>query len=203
MANKEGHRTRKAVWLRVLLGLAIGIGLLIVSSYLLMFHAFYSLADLPLLLRPLPSDEEMITNFQRHRADFERLVQIYREDLSIPTDFILLQPTPQIRNLMSRINVDAVEGDDMVWIPPDPYSKDLSSRKQKADVDHWPQKRKFSGVKLSYAYGEIITYHFNLISKNYYYVPFIPQIAGRTHISCYPYRKLSCGGNPEQLPTKI
>lgn len=177
MASKEATRTRKSIWLRIILGLAIGIALLFVSTYLLMFHAFYSFADLPLLLRPLPSDEQMIANFHQHRADFERLVQIYREDLSIPTNVIgHLEPTPQIKGLMSRINVDAVEGDGMVWMLPDPYSNDPSFVKQRTGI-RWPEKRKFSGIKLGYACGTIITYHFGLISKNYYYVPLTPRVS--------------------------
>ena len=149
------------------------------AAYLLLFHAFYSFADLPLLIRPLPTDEQMIANFREHRADFERLVRIYRDDPSIRVNVIgILQPTPEIKAVMARINVDSVEGDGMVWMPPDPYANEPSISKQKAELNHWPQKRKFSGVKLNYAYGTVITYHFGLISKDYYYFPLIPRVSG-------------------------
>jgi hypothetical protein len=197
MANKEGTKKRKAIWLRVLLGLGLGMALLFVSAYLLLFHLFYSFADLPLLLRPLPSDEQMIANFHQHRADFERLVQIYREDLSIPTDFILLQPTPQIKDLMARINVDSVEGDGMVWMPPDPYSTDPTFLERKYSFDHLPQRRNFSGVKLGYAYGTVITYHLGLISKNYYYIPLVPRVSdGQLVLTASP-----AGGLPHVAET--
>jgi len=56
--------------------------------------------------RSLPSDEEMIANFRKHRADFERLVQIYREDLSVPNDEVgVLLPSAEVKKIMDRIRV--------------------------------------------------------------------------------------------------
>jgi hypothetical protein len=56
-------------------------------------------------VRPLPSDEAMIAHFRRHRADFERLVQIYRNDQSLYTPWGgLCNPPPETRihGLVSR-----------------------------------------------------------------------------------------------------
>lgn len=195
--NQNATKRRKPLWIKVLVGLALGIALLFMGAYLLLFHVFYSFDDLPLLIRPLPSDEQMIANFREHRADFERLVRIYRDDLSIPSNVVgFLEPTPEIIGITRRIKVDLVRSDGMVWIPPKPYSNEPSLSKQKAQLQ-FPERRKFSGVKLEYAYGTVITYHFGLISKNYYYIPVIPRIShGRLSLTLSPP-----GGDPEIAET--
>jgi hypothetical protein len=177
--NPNTAERRKPRWVRLLIAVGVGVGLLFVATYMSLFHAFYSFDDLPILLRPLPTDEEMIANFQRHRADFERLVRIYREDLSVPNNVVgFLLPTPEIKAAMDRIHVDLVQGDRMVWIPPDPYSRDATFLKQKNSLSHLPQQRKFSGVKLSYTYGTVIRYQGDLVCKDYCYVPLIPRESG-------------------------
>jgi hypothetical protein len=132
--------------------------------------------------RSLPSDEEMIENFNKHRADFERLVHIYREDLSVASEVGHLIPTPEIEAVMDRINVVEVYDDGSVWLPPDPYAKEAESR-----ADLWikaaskdPAARTLSGVRLAYAHGRVIRPKY-LVSawKDYYYVPFVPTIQNR------------------------
>jgi len=130
--------------------------------------------------RSLPSDEEMIANFHKHRADFERLVRIYREDLSVPTDFYDLKPTPEVKAIMDRINVLWVKGDGVLWIPPDPYSTELNFLRGKAELTaKWgsPERRQFSGVKFGYPHRKVSSFK-NLahIYKLYYYIPAVPRI---------------------------
>jgi hypothetical protein len=211
--NQNAPAKHRATWLKALVGLGLGIVLLFISAYLLLFHAFFSSADLPLLFRPLPSDEDMIANFHKHRTEFERLVRIYQQDPSIHVEFDELIPTPEIETAMGRINVSSVRADGHIWIPPDPYSRDLDVVKrlaptyfQRGDYCHLSaQSRKLSGVKLSYACGTIITFEFNLISKGYYYVPIIPEVYGETlRLPTHPmtgYRRIagSLNGYPSDF----
>jgi hypothetical protein len=184
MMNQVKPTRHKPAWLKVLVGLGIGIGLLLVAAYLLLFHVLYSFADLPLLFRPLPSDEDMIANFHEHRAQFEYLVWVFQQDPSILVKFHSLIPTPEIRATMDQINVSLVHADGFIWVAPDPYSRDpdvlermLPSYVPRGDYLHLSaQSRKLSGVKLSYTYGTVITFQYDLISKNYYYIPLIPQV---------------------------
>jgi len=109
-------------------------------------------------LRSLPSDDEMIANFHKHRADFDRLAQIYRGDLSVPTDFDFLQPTPEVKRLMDRINVAWVEGDGVIWLPEtaDSTRPDLLRYKRELLAKPYsPERRKFSGVILGYAHKKV------------------------------------------------
>ncbi|MEW6112143.1 MAG: hypothetical protein AB1664_08445, partial [Thermodesulfobacteriota bacterium] len=98
----------RRLWLKLFIGLTLPIVLIIVAILALQIYlngfagvprckgevGFWSKLwcgvaetyqdDAP-YLRRLPTDEEMIAHFQKHRADFERLVQIYREDPNLPT----------------------------------------------------------------------------------------------------------------------
>jgi hypothetical protein len=129
--NQDTVKRQMPRWLKIVIGSGVTAGLVVAAMYMFVFFLFYSFHDLPLLLRPLPSDEEMIANFRRHRADFKQLVRIYREDLSVPTDVVgTLEPTPEIKAIMDRINVDVVKGDGMVWMPPNPYCHDSGFTKR-------------------------------------------------------------------------
>ncbi|AFM24975.1 hypothetical protein [Desulfomonile tiedjei] len=185
--SQDAHAKQRLTWLKVLLCLGLSIFLLFTACYLLFFLAFYSFADLPLLFRPLPSDEEMIANFQDHRTEFERLVWIYQQDSRVPVEFNSLIPTPEINTIMRRVNVSSVSADGYQWIPPDPYSRDIDIIKRKSPkcfqrggyLHYDAQSRKLSGVLLGYTYGKKITIEGNLISKKYYYIPFVPKVTNR------------------------
>jgi hypothetical protein len=164
------------------LRVGLGFGLvLLVSSPVLLFLYVYFVPDFHYLFTSLPSDEEMIANFSQHRSDFERLAQIYREDLSVPTNNVgELEPTPEIKAIMDRIKVTAVAGDNVLWMPPDPYSTDPAFLREKAKLEaRWygPDTRKFSGVFFSYSHERVIRlYYGDDVVKGYYYVPFVPEI---------------------------
>jgi hypothetical protein len=137
-------------------------------------------ADYAPYLRNFPSDEEMIENFHKHRAEFERLVQIYRNDLSVPTNLNSLEPTREVRAVMDRIHVAHVRGDGVLWLPPDPYSKKLNPEWDKLERMsrlYSPEKRQFSGVILSYAHAEVLRFDYGTrVHKRYYYIPFTPKV---------------------------
>jgi hypothetical protein len=133
--------------------------------------------------RSLPSDEEMIAHFQKHRADFERLVQVYREDPLLPTRWGWVVPTPPIKAIMERAKVNEMHSDWIVWMPPDPYSDDakqkiktlgLSRRASRYD----PAMRKFGGVFLGYGHPQVrrLNWYLSDVYKGYYYAPFPPRI---------------------------
>lgn len=133
--------------------------------------------------RSLPSDKEMISHFYGHKEDFERLVRIYREDLSVPADRAgLLLPTPRVKELMNRIGVTAVDCDGMVWLPPDPYSNkpDVVKRIARLRTAGSGERRRFTGVVLAYGHPPVKRFRYLVpVYKGYYYTPFSPQVEGR------------------------
>jgi len=135
--------------------------------------------------RRLPTDEEMIEHFQKHRADFERLVRIYREDPKLPTrpGFNYDEGTPEAKEIMERINIGGMRGDWQAWVPPDPYS--VEAKRQVATLklipevqDCTPTGRKYSGVLLDGAHRPVIRLNADLtpVFKGYYYTPLVPKI---------------------------
>lgn len=151
--------------------------LFVLLAYLGFLVLRYGLYD-PASFRSLPSDSEMIENLQRHRADFERLVQIYREDLSMPTDRIFgsLNPTPETKQIMNRVKIDDIKTDREIWLPPNPYSKEIFSGnwmelRIKRGYDD-PARRKYSGVILNYVHKAVTRREYmEPVYKRYYYVP--------------------------------
>ncbi|MEW6530419.1 MAG: hypothetical protein AB1473_06255 [Thermodesulfobacteriota bacterium] len=134
-------------------------------------------------LRFLPTDEYMIRHFRRNRADFERLVQIYREDPSPPGEGGFWVPTTEARAIMARINVAYVVRDSSIWVPPDPYSydarKEIERSKLIRRIDEGdPQARKFTGLFVRYIHPPVIRLnrYFSKVSKSYYYTPFAPKV---------------------------
>ena len=119
--NQNVTKRPKPLWLKIVIGFSLLVAVILVANYESCAPYF----------RSLPSDEEMIENFRKHRADFEHLVTRYREDLSVPTHFYALVPTPEIKAMMQRISVTKVFGDAVVWMPPDPYSKDPDFQERK------------------------------------------------------------------------
>jgi hypothetical protein len=129
--------------------------------------------------RSLPSDEAMIAHFNKNRSDFEALVKIYIEDMSVSDSGVgILEPTPEIRAVMKRINAESVIGDDVLWIPSD--SNPMEPMKNpEADALKPGDWRKFSGVILGYKHKTVARLKWGAtVSKEYYYVPLIPQVEG-------------------------
>jgi len=130
--------------------------------------------------RSLPTDEQMISNFNKHRADFERLVHIYREDMSVPTDIVgYLLPNSDLQAIMNRINVASIRSDRTIWMPPNPYSiepdflKGMAVLRGRSGV----QARKYSGVIFNYAHDTVYSLRYLApVCKGYYYTPFVPRV---------------------------
>jgi len=126
--------------------------------------------------RFLPSDEEMIAHFQKHRADFERLVRIYRGDEPAVS-------AGEVEAIVKRIKVRWVRSDRTVWLPPDPYSDDAEQTTKKLDLRRRalrfdPAMRKFAGVFLGYDHPPVrrLNWYLSDVYKGYYYTPLPPRI---------------------------
>ncbi|MFH1117180.1 MAG: hypothetical protein V1792_24950 [Pseudomonadota bacterium] len=196
MTRQDIQERPKPLWKKLLMWFGVLIAIIFVSKYDVWIAC----------MRNLPSDEEMIANFHKHRAEFEQLAKIYREDLAVPTDEGgCLRPTPHIEALMERINVSWICGDQVVWIPPDPYSKDEAFQSKHSSLTaKWfsPERREFSGVIFRYAHGKKIRFWYGeRVDKRYYYFPFAPRIHNGTLI--VPATLLPCiwGGVFQTLNT--
>jgi hypothetical protein len=134
--------------------------------------------------RFLPSDEAMIEHFRKHRADFERLVQISREDPSPPDEKGLWVPPPEAQAIMTRIHVKFVIADPMdVWISPEPYSEEALQQIKTLNLfekvrEGHPEVRKFTGLFVGYDHAPVqrLNEHFSVVRKNYHFIPVVPRV---------------------------
>jgi hypothetical protein len=185
MMHHDAAERRRPLWKRALTGLAMVV-VTAVTLYLglAFFVLFVDFGWEP--FRSPPTDEEMIAHFHKHRADFEQLVQIYREYRSLPNRGGMVgfdEPPPKIKAIMDRINVSGMEGDWEVWLPPDPYTEEArhevkaSGLLRKAQLGH-ADGRKFSGVILRYAHQPVrrLEGHWPRVFKGYYYTPFPAKV---------------------------
>lgn len=150
-------------------------------------------------IRSLPTDEEMIEHFQKHRADFEHLAKLYREDMSIGADeFTMSQTMSYMKNgrlvqisnhkknaaedVMKRINVYALYDDGELWFPPDPYSEEAKQYRKDFHYKFWSEQgRRLVGVNFYYGHAPVIRFENNeYVVKKYYYTPFPPHIKHNT-----------------------
>jgi hypothetical protein len=204
MKHQNETKERRPLWQDVLVGLIVLLTVFGATCGPFVFLMLAIVFDDPIsLLRSLPSDEKMIEHFCRHRADFERLVHIYRENLSVPIKATLLMPTPEIRSLMDRINVIEVYGDAELWLPPDPYSKEAEFISKESKLIPWRTNgRKFNGVMFNYGHKRVKSLKYMAyLDKHYYYVPLVPKIEdGQLKI---PFRGSSVGGRMLQSLDKF
>ena len=83
---------------------------------------------------------------------------------------------------MKQLNIESVRGDGAVWLPPDPYSKELLRSKEMYNLmgqaaRSKPKARRYSGVILRYAHKEVIRKEYwGYVRKSYYYIPVTPKI---------------------------
>jgi len=129
-------------------------------------------------IRNVPSDEDMITHFHNYRADFERLVKIYREDLSVPVVGTYLSNSPEVAYLKKRTGMRYIHGDQGIWIPPDPYAKQAYLMIDKFKINPYsPKGRQYSGVVFDYDHLDVFSFNkYQFLIKKYYFVPFIPKV---------------------------
>lgn len=144
----------------------------------------------------IPSDEEMIENFYKHRADFERLAQIYREDSTLSDHredsplsdrlSIINKPTPEIKAIMVRVNVAYAERyfDRALWMPSE-EAKQHDKTLKFFIFEEAIKGNKFTGVTLRYTRGPVLRLSMlwsghpkasGYVTKDYYYIPFVPKV---------------------------
>lgn len=150
-------------------------------------------------IRSLPTDEEMIEHFQKHRADFEHLAKLYREDISIGADeFTISQTMSYMKNgrivqisnhkknsaepIMERVNVYAMYHDSVLWFPPDPYSDEAKQSRKEFPYKFWSEQgRRLGGVVFYYSHAPVIRFkNMEYVVKKYYFTPFPPHIKRNT-----------------------
>jgi hypothetical protein len=193
---------RKPLWLKVPVGLCALIVVLIAPIWMMQVFSyafsqcqeegfFRKLGcgitqtyeeDAP-YFRFLPSDEAMIEHFRKHRADFERLVQIYREDPSPPDQRGFWVPTPEAEEIMERLGVKWVLPDSTIWGPPDPYTAEAQQAVKDLDLipklhRGSPEARKFTGILIGYRHPPVkrLNEYFSEVNKGYYYTPAVPKV---------------------------
>ena len=179
MTNQDSEKTRRRLLPRIPMWVGALLGTFAVIFVLLSLRFIDEIGWVP--FKTLPTDEEMIANFSKHRADFERLVKIYEEDLSVPTDVVgQLLPTPQVRSLMDRLNVASIISDGQIWIPPDPYSlepKFLRERVRLQSSIQSAEARRLSGPMFSHVHGRVTRLEYlQPVYKSYHYIPSAPKI---------------------------
>jgi hypothetical protein len=174
MNSKSPGKTRPGLR-RILFGVSVAFILTSVIAFFIYESAYDHFAP---YFRSLPSDEEMINNFEEHRADFERLSQMYREEPSIRTSVGVLGPSPKIESIMKRMNVSFIMGDGEIWVPPGPDSKSAGKKLlHRASPADTLEERKFSGVIFGYAHKRVVKHEWP-VYKQYYYIPLIPSKSG-------------------------
>ena len=156
---------------------ALGIGAWTLLVLLIWCGAYY----LVIARNPLPGDEEMITHFQAHRADFEEVVRRYRSfdagpDGS-PGDWAVQEGTPV---LLKRAGLRKhIFGTSPLWFP-DPYSQEAASLLRKKIEEH--------GFQLFREYGALVlrpspkkrframNLHYVTVWKDFMFFPEVPRI---------------------------
>lgn len=131
----------------------------------------------------LPSDEEMIAHFQAHRAEFEELVALYRNNRPLPGDTRSWGDLPEVKALREKLGTDWV-GEQLGYWLPDPYS--LKTGKRVLDLIRSHQfgqleVRRYSTLKLvptdrcRYYRGSV---RYGTIWKDYHHFPEVPKVEG-------------------------
>lgn len=98
---------------------------------------------------PLPSDEEMIENFQAHRADFVEIVRRYREYPRLPDKSSSFWfKDGDTLELFKRAGVDSVDYEGSTpWLP-NPYSLDTAMNMEN-------RRKAMGGFELFHRYGAL------------------------------------------------
>jgi hypothetical protein len=124
--------------------------------------------------RELPSDADMIADFQAHRGDFERLVALYQKHGSHGR---LRKEQPEYleyTTLLRQRGLSHLSGDGAIWLP-DPYSADTAKKRPQGAASFHAFAH--HGVSL---HVEKVTISSRLrggpVWKDYFYVPVVPTV---------------------------
>jgi len=166
--TSPGKSWKKSVWFWP------GVWLLVAAS---VFALVYYL----LHINPLPKDEELIAQFQEHRADIEELARRYRQiDPQPNKDHSLWIKEGDTPALFKRAKVWSVQSAVGIWLP-NPYSvesakiieeqsktaKDLSLSVKYGTLHVQFDDPRYTGTALLYG---------NKVWKDLYFIPQIPRI---------------------------
>jgi len=135
----------------------------------------------------LPSDEEMIANFQAHRADFEELVRQYRTFTSA-TLFANWDGRADIKEKMRRVGIGRISETTYRWYP-DPYSIKTAQEDDKrihnkdftmyVSAKYWeivvkPEpENKYRSARLIHANKDV---RLSAVWKDFVHIPEVPRI---------------------------
>ena len=161
----------------------IAIAALIATGYIGLFVLEYGWVP----LRSLPTDQEMIEHFRKHREDFEALAKQLREDPNLRTirgAICFEKARPSMRRRMERVQSYCLCSDHELWIPPDPYSGSVKAQAPKypfsaKDVSSLPEPRRYTGVIFSYEHQPVERWderYYTRVRKAYYYTPFPAKV---------------------------
>ncbi len=159
--KRETPENSNPLWMKIaycwsILGLILCTGAMFV--YPIIMLSPLPVDDILSAFRFLPSDEAMIENFHKHRQDFERLLQIYRESRTL---YIVLQTDPEVKQLMNRIGAHYMY---RYMYSDQAYWSDHDSRAEQNgiifDGIHEPVLRLKTRTR---------------VAKQYYYIPGIPK----------------------------
>ena len=155
----------------------IGIGAWTLLALFGLCGAYY----LVIARNPLPGDEEMITHFQAHRADFEEVVRRYRSfdagpDRS-PSDWAAQEGTPA---LLKRAGLGKdIFGTSPLWFP-DPYSKEAASLvKKKIEERGFQLYREYGALVLRQSPKKrfrAMNLRYGTVWKDFMFFPEVPRI---------------------------
>ena len=136
-------------------------------------------------INPLPSDEEMMTHFQGHRADIEALVKSYREYQSLSDDKSRLWvEASETKALMQKAGVKYVNDAGSMWFP-NPYSVETARQaedlRRKMGTRVFDLYRRYSSLYVRLAdpryFTKLLRYPTSkAIWKDFYHIPEVAKI---------------------------
>jgi hypothetical protein len=147
---------------------------------------------------PLPSDQEMIENFRKHRTDFGELVRMYQAYQR--DEAPLIESMPEGRALLEKLGLDRVVGHGDCWPPPphtypaDPaeaikWCREHSRRKDRAEAE---------GIWFEPKASWSIYRRNGIVYKRYSYLPQPPLVENEVLI--WPGRWNSASGWHQAVP---
>lgn len=133
-------------------------------------------------VNPLPSDEELIANFQEHQQDLEMLIKAY---YSAPEPLpgqprVQWDASPEIQDIKRRTGVDRIHPTMGYW-PPDPYSVEWAEKVDQIDAGTAEGRyalRQFEALQvdmLDPRYSQLPLRYPPLVWKSLLYIPAVAQ----------------------------
>lgn len=135
---------------------------------------------------PLTSDDEMITNFKAHRADFVEVARRYRDyDRSTDKDHSFWFKDGDTLDIYKRAGIDSIDYSTPIWLP-EPYL--TSTAKQEKSMIGYAFSYKYGALRITparsprlYSPENTNRYRWNglvygSLWKDYYFFPEAPRV---------------------------